>query len=118
MSQFVIQKAKQPRKLESETLESFEHWLSQFRTCFKRDPHYAAFFESNAKWDSAKQDYGQKADKIGNPEKERSATNKRDDLVDFLNLINTFLPNTFLQQKLVHQTKCLEDVWTFMKRSF
>ena len=115
---FLVQKSKPPRKLENETLESFDHWRSQFRTCYKRDPSYAGFFEDTSKWDSEAENWGQKSDKIGNPEKERSAGSKRDDLIDFLNLINSFLPNTYLQQKLVYQSKNLEDVWNFIRRSF
>ena len=117
---FLVQKAKPPRKLDQETLESFEHWRSQFRTCYKRDPNYACFFEETSLWDSSKKDWGQVADKVGTGPNaaDRSPSSKRDDLIDFLNLVNSFMPHSFLQQKIVYQSKSLEDVFTFMKRSF
>ena len=117
---FLVQKAKPPRKLENETLESFEHWRSQFRTCYKRDPTYSTFFESTSTWDSSQKDWNQTADKVGSGATavDRSASSKKDDLIDFLNLINSFMSHSYLQQKIVYQSKSLQDVWDFMKRSF
>ena len=86
---FLLTKAKPPRKLENETLESFDHWKSQFRTCYKRDATYTCFFNSTSKWDSSQADWDQKADKVGTGATavDRSASSKKDDLIDFLNLI-------------------------------
>ena len=84
MAQNFVQKSKPPRKLGSETLESFEHWQSQFRSCYKRDPNYAAFFDSDVKWDSSKESWGLRADKIGDSAKDRSAANKKESYYTYL----------------------------------
>ena len=103
-----------PRQLaEKETFESLKHWKTCFRSFYRRDSYFAFFLRSNTKWDSSKEYYGftdsTEADGL-----KRTAIDLNDDLIAFLNIISGFLPYSYVKERFVQSTNCLEDVWNIL----
>ena len=91
-----------PRMLTaSETLYSLTHWITSFRTYYRRDSYYKGFLLPAATWDSQQDNYGQEDD-VHNRIVVRTALDKSEDLKDFLNTIVGYLPFPYLTQKIVH----------------
>ena len=98
-----------PRQLgKSETLESLTHWRTTFRTYFKKDDSYKPLLKLNKTWDPSAPNYGQIREAEG---LERSASEVKEDLIDLLSTLAGFLPNSYLTDKLVSNTKGWNDVW-------
>ena len=89
-----------PRMLTaSETLYSLTHWITSFRTYYRRDSYYKGFLLPAATWDSQQDNYGQEDD-VHNRTVVRTALDKSEDLKDFLNTIVGYLPFPYLTQKI------------------
>ena len=100
-----------PRQLSStETLFTWNHWKSAFRTYYRRDSYYKKFLLATATWDSAAEHRGLTADEQGGVVA-RSAEDKAGDLEDFLHIIASYLPFPYLTEKIVNGSKKLDDVW-------
>ena len=100
-----------PRQLgNKETLESLLHWKTAFKTFYKRDDCYKLFFKSNTRWDYHLPDYGFSE----NDDEERSPDEIAEDLTDLLNTLASYLPHSYLTDKLLRNTKCWSDVWNII----
>ena len=100
-----------PRQLtHSETLETLEHWKSCFRNYFRRDSIFKTFLVTGCTWDPTHPTYGFQDSKYG-----ISAVDMKDAIIDFLNNLAGFLPNSYLTQKLEKDTKCLADCWDIIE---
>ena len=98
-----------PRPLGSvETLESLTHWITTFKTYFKRDDSFKSFIRENCTWDPSHPSYDQVGKTVG---LKRSATEMKEDLVDLLNTLAGFLPHSYLTDKILTNTKGWKDVW-------
>ena len=107
MSSFL--RAPPPRPLgAAETLESLTHWETTFRTYFKRDESYKPLIRKTTTWDPLAANYGQVAESTG---LKRSAPEVMEDLVDLLSTLASFLPHSYLTDKLLKTTKSWKDVW-------
>ena len=101
-----------PRMLSStETLYSLGHWITSFRTYYRRDGYYKGFLLPDARWNATQVNYGQVQDINDQGVVTRSAQDKSEDLKDFLSIIVGFLPFPYLTEKIVNGTKKLQDVW-------
>ena len=95
-----------PRPLtKKETLDSLDHWRSQFRTFFKRDDTFRPFLSSAFTWDPTMVKFGFTG---------ADAQEKSDDFGDFLNVLSGFLPHSYLTSRISSDTKCWEDVWNII----
>ena len=102
-----------PRQLtQNETLESLEHWKSCFRNYFRRDAIFKTFLASDYKWDPSHPTYALK------DTENMTAIELKDALVDFLNNLAGFLPNSYLTVKLERDTKCLADCWDLIEEHY
>ena len=61
-------------------------------------------------WDSNSDNYGLAAETDG-----RTAVEMKDDLVAWLEIIAGFLPHSYITEKIVKSTKCLNDVWKLIE---
>ena len=92
-----------PRPLtKKETLDSLDHWKSQFRTFFKRDDTFRPFLRSDLTWDPNLNNYGFTG---------TNAQEESDNFEDFLNVLSGFLPHSYLTSRITKDTKCWEDIW-------
>ena len=92
-----------PRPLtKKETLDSLDHWKSQFRTFFKRDDTFRPFLRSDFTWDPNLDKYGFTG---------TNAQEESDNFEDFLNVLSGFLPHSYLTSRITKDTKCWEDIW-------
>ena len=92
-----------PRPLtKKETLDSLEHWKSQFKTFFKRDDTFRPFLRSDFTWDPSLDKYGFSG---------ANAQEDSDNFEDFLNVLSGFLPHSYLTSRITKDTKCWEDIW-------
>ena len=95
-----------PRPLtKKETLDSLDHWRSQFRTFFKRDDTFRPFLRSDFAWDPTLEKFGFTG---------ADAQDRSDDFDDFLNVLSGFLPHSYLTSRISKDTKCWEDVWNII----
>ena len=102
-----------PRQLtQNESLESLEHWKSCFRNYFRRDSIFKPFLATDFVWNPADAMYGL-TDKD-----DMTSTERKDALVDFLNNLAGFLPNSYLTSKLETETTCLEDCWRLIEEHY
>ena len=63
-----------PRPLtKKETLDTLDHWRSQFRTFFKRDDTFRPFLSTSFNWDLEKPKFGFSDDPSTDPPKDGSA---------------------------------------------
>ena len=73
-----------PRMLTStESLYSLQHWITSFRTYYRRDSYYKAFLLPQVAWDPSRTNYGQQADTDDAGAVTRTAEDKAEDLKDF-----------------------------------
>ena len=92
-----------PRPLtKKETLDSLDHWKSQFRTFVKRDDTFRPFLRSDFTWDPNLDKYGFTG---------TNAQEESDNFEDFLNVLSGFLPHSYLTSRITKDTKCWEDIW-------
>ena len=95
-----------PRPLvQTETLDSLDHWKTTFRNYFRRDSIYKQFLVKDCKWDPKKVNYG--LAEIGSV----SAADRKESLIDFLNQLAGFLPHSYLTSKLEEESTSLEKCW-------
>ena len=85
-----------PRQLgPKETLELLTHWQTAFRTFYKRDDVYKRFFRSGITWSYEEENYG-----FVNEENE-DAVDIAEDLIDLLNTLASYLPHSYLTDKIL-----------------
>ena len=98
-----------PRQLTAnETLETLSHWKTTFKTFYKRDDAFKIFFKKDMKWDESETDYGLE-DEVGG--EARKAPELSEDLQDLLNTLSGYLPHSYLTDKILKNTKNLEDIY-------
>ena len=101
-----------PRPLgANETLESLTHWKTTFRTFYKRDDAYKPLIRETTVWNPADPNYGQAAENNG---LKRTAPDVKEDLVDLLHILAGYLPNAYLTDKIVKETKSWKDVYNII----
>ena len=98
-----------PRSLnQQESLDSLDHWKNIFRNFYRRDSSFKQFLKPSCKWDFSQPNYAlQDTD-------EEKAEDKAESLTDFLNNLAGFLPHSYLTQKLLEETTCLQDCWNII----
>ena len=80
-----------PRQLtQNESLETLEHWKSCFRNYFRRDSIFKPFLATDFVWNPNEPNYGLTS------KDDIPARDLKDALVDFLNNLAGFLPNSYL----------------------
>ena len=95
-----------PRQLTAnETLDTLTHWKSHVRNYFRRDEVLKQFFARAVTWDPARDNYGFQGEE---------ADTKADSLETLLDTIAGFMPGPYLTAKITKQTKCMQDVFTFI----
>ena len=98
--------APQPRPLtQTESLDSLNHWKNIFRNYYRRDSSFKQFLKPGCKWDYTRDNYALQGSE------EETAEEKADSLNDFLNNLAGFLPHSYLTQKILEETTCLQDCW-------
>ena len=101
-----------PRMLTAtESLYSLQHWITSFRTYYRRDTYYKGFLLPNVRWNPLQLHYAQTDDVDNEGAVARSAEDKSEDLKDFLNTIVGYLPFPYLTEKILKGTRKLDDVW-------
>lgn len=109
MSQKSSSRTPPPRQLvNNESLESLTHWKTSFRTFYKRDDSFRIFFKPNFQWNPNAPNYGLSDE---NGEEGRSAEELCHDLMDLLNIMAGYLPNSYLTDKILKSTTNWEDVY-------
>ena len=68
------------------------------------------FLELELKWNSDEDNYGMQAD-VAN---EYSAEDIAEDLKDLLNTLASYLPHSYLTDKILKTSTCWKDVWTII----
>ena len=100
-----------PRQLGSkETLETLSHWQTLFNTFYKRDDIYKRFFKPTVSWNAAEVNYGFTDEAEG----DRSGSEIAEDLIDLLNTVSSYLPHSYLTDKIVNTSKCWNDIWSII----
>ena len=108
MSQRSLSRTPPPRQLiHNETLESLTHWRTSFRTFYKRDETFRIFFKPNAKWNSNLEHYGFNT----TDDDDRQASELCEDFKDLLLILAGYLPNSYLTDKILNNTKNWNDVY-------
>ena len=107
-----------PRPLtKKETLDTLDHWRSQFRTFFKRDDTFRPFLSASFKWDPAQTNFG-----FTNETNEEGdvydANEKAENFPDLLNVLSGFLPHSYLTSRISKDTKCWQDVWDIIYQHY
>ena len=121
LSEMLYVKFPPPRPLtKKESLDSLDHWKSQFRTFFKRDDTFRRFLGSDFKWDPMKTDFGFTPDKDAtNPSIITvTAKDKAEDFTDLLNVLSGFLPHSYLTTRISKDTKCWSDIWDLIYQHY
>ena len=102
-----------PRQLTAnETLDSLDHWKTQFRQFFRHDDDYKPYFSATSTWDKQAANFG--LHDVVRGDVTTTAAELAEHLQDFLELISSFLPHSYLTMKIVNDTKRLEDVWSII----
>ena len=105
-----------PRPLgQVETLESLTHWVTTFKTYFKRDDAYKVFLKQSSTWDPSLAHYGQQVETVG---LKRTPADMKEDLVDLLSTLAGFLPHSYLTDKIINNTKGWKDVWDIIHEHY
>ena len=105
----VLVKCPPPRPLtQQETLDSLNHWKTLFRNYFRRDSIYKPFLAANFTWDPTQINHGL-AD-VGDD----TAEIRKENLEDFLYTLAGFLPHSYLTEKIVKDTKSLQQCWNII----
>ena len=69
---------------------------------------YSPFFASTFTWNPNDDNYGLVAETEGH---KRSASALRDDLVAFIQTVAGYLPHSYVTQRMLTTTTCMEDVF-------
>ena len=100
-----------PRQLGSkETLETLSHWQTSCKTFYKRDDIYKRFLKPTIRWNAAEVNYGFTDEAEG----DRSGSEIAEDLIDLLNTVLSYLPHSYLTDKIVNTSKCWNDIWSII----
>ena len=107
-----------PRPLtRKETLDTLDHWRSQFRTFFKRDKTFYPFLSTSLKWDPLQTNFG--FTNVTNGEGDvYEASDRAEDFTDLLNVLSGFLPHSYLTARISQDTKCWQDVWDIIYQHY
>ena len=107
-----------PRPLtKKETLDTLDHWRSQFRTFFKRDDTFRPFLSTSLKWDPSQTNFGF-TNETNDGGDVYEASEKAENFADLLNVLSGFLPHSYLTSKISKDTKCWQDVWDIIYQHF
>ena len=99
-------KSPPPRPLsQKETLDSLNHWKTIFRNYYRRDSSFKQFLKSDCQWDFKQPNYA-----LAQLDDEAPAE-RAENLGDFLSNLSGFLPHSYLTQKILEDTTCLQDCW-------
>ena len=91
-----------PRHLNSnETLSSLDNWMFHAENYCRREPSYREFLGAGRTWDSTQPNYGQT---------DPGAEAKGEALTGMLRLLASFLQNQFHRDRILMDTKNLQDV--------
>ena len=105
----VLVKCPPPRPLtQQETLDSLNHWKTLFRNYFRRDSIYKPFLAANFTWDPTQLNHGLAA--VGDD----TAEIRKENLEDFLYTLAGFLPHSYPTEKIVKDTKSLQQCWNII----
>ena len=100
-----------PRQLGNvETLESLSHWKTSFKTFYKRDDIYRRFFKPDMSWNATALNYGFEDE----AEDGKSGAELAEDLTDLLNTISSYLPHSYLTDKIVKASRNWDDIWSII----
>ena len=102
-------KAPPPRPLnQQESLDSLNHWKTLFRNYYRRDSSYKQFLHKDCTWNFSEENYGLQTLAEETPDE------RAENLSDFLSTLAGFLPHSYLTQKLLEDTTCLQDCWNLI----
>ena len=88
-----------PRPLtKKETLDTLDHWRSQFRTFFKRGDTFRPFLSASLKWDPSQTNFGF-TDETNEEGNVYEASEKAENFADLLNVLSGFLPHSNLTSR-------------------
>ena len=105
-----------PRQLTAnETLETLSHWKTTLRTFYEKDDTYKVFFKKDYVWDNSKENFDLKDEEDGEM---RKAADVSEDLEDLLNTLSGYLPHSYLTDKILNNTKNIEDVWRIIHEHY
>ena len=105
----VLVRCPPPRPLsQQETLDSLNHWKTLFRNYFRRDSIYKQFLAKNFTWDPSQVNYGLVT--VGDD----TAEARKENLEDFLYTLAGFLPHSYLTDKIVKDSKSLQQCWNII----
>ena len=103
-----------PRALTSEeTQQTMQQWKINFRQYIKRDDTYRTFL--NMDWNPAVDDYGLAAETTG---LQRTAAALKNDLLDFLHILASYMPHGYLTDKLISKSKSLASAFELIEENF
>ena len=95
-----------PRPLaQKETLDSLDHWKTLFRNFYRRDTSFKQFLKNDCRWSFSSPNYGLVE------LNDESPADRAENLTDFLSTLAGFLPHSYLTQKILEDTTCLQDCW-------
>ena len=98
----------QPRQLgDEESLESLNHWWTQFRNFYRRDKYVGGFLIITFKWDPTKPFYGFENEADGlKRKKEDLAAN----LDGFMEMISSYMKHSYITERLKASTRDISGV--------
>ena len=104
-----------PRPLTNEeTQQSMATWKVNFRQYIKRDDSYRGFL--NGEWNPALPNYNLAAE--GERGLKRTAERMKDDLLDFLHILCSYLPHGYLTDKIISKSTSLHNAFHMIEESF
>ena len=90
-----------------------QRWKVNFKQYLKRDDTYRPFL--NLAWDPSRNHYNLAGE--GDTGLKRTAAQMKEDLLDFLHILCSFLPNGYLTDKIISQSKSLESAFKIIEES-
>ena len=104
-----------PRNLCSEETQlTMQRWKIGFRQYIKRDDQYRPFL--NMEWNSARANYNMAGE--GETGLKRTAEQMKNDLLDFLHILCSYLPHGYLTDRILTQSTSLLDAFKIIEESF
>ena len=98
----------QPRQLgDEESLESLNHWWTQFRNFYRRDKYVGGFLVITFKWDPTKPFYGFENETDGLKRKKEDLAA---DLDGFMEMISSYMKHSYITERLKASTRDISGV--------
>ena len=91
-----------------------QRWKIGFRQYIKRDDQYRPFL--NMEWNSARANYNMAGE--GETGLKRTAEQMKNDLLDFLHILCSYLPHGYLTDRILTQSTSLLDAFKIIEESF